>query len=273
MVLSCCVRITTACHNRDALDSLVCCVRFFAIARNLHHLLTLSLCLVTCHLLCVPNLLTCAPTFSQFSFLFISTGVDFHVSVSFCFPIVLCLFVHCVHLETQSHLSLMCSLTQLTCVSQLWPSTTTQSSTHTHHWHIGSWGDSDHFYHNLSHPSTGSGGIVHNLFKKCAIVRTPVVDPTISPISSVRDLRNILCRHTVHRRRNLHNGFRNHNCGFSTSCSKCSTNRHIHDLFTWLKLCPKHLFRNCLHLRFEDHHSCVDVAQPTLSRLVTSSLL
>ena len=26
-------------------------------------------------------------------------------------------------------------------------------------------------------------------------------------------------------------------------------NRHFHDLFTWLKLCPKHLFRNCLHLR------------------------
>ena len=26
-------------------------------------------------------------------------------------------------------------------------------------------------------------------------------------------------------------------------------NRHFHDLFTWLKLYPKHLFRNCLHLR------------------------
>ena len=48
---------------------------------------------------------------------------------------------------------------------------------------------------------------------------------------------------------NLHNGFRNHNCGFSTSCSKCRYNRHFHDLFTWLNLYPKHLFRNCLHLR------------------------
>ena len=44
----------------------------------------------------------------------------------------MCQFVHCFHLETQSHLSLMCSLTQLTCGSQLWPSTTSQSSTHTH---------------------------------------------------------------------------------------------------------------------------------------------
>ena len=32
VVLSCCVRITTAYHNRDALDSLVSCVRFFVIA-------------------------------------------------------------------------------------------------------------------------------------------------------------------------------------------------------------------------------------------------
>ena len=44
----------------------------------------------------------------------------------------MCHFVHCFHLETQSHLALMCSLTQLTCMSQLWPSTTTQSSVHTH---------------------------------------------------------------------------------------------------------------------------------------------
>ena len=49
----------------------------------------------------------------------ISTGVDLSLS-------------QCFHLETQSHLSLMCSLTQLTCVSRLWPSTTTQSSVHTH---------------------------------------------------------------------------------------------------------------------------------------------
>ena len=50
------MRITVACHNRDALDSLVCCVRFFAKARTCFILLTFSLCLVTYHLLCVLNL-------------------------------------------------------------------------------------------------------------------------------------------------------------------------------------------------------------------------
>ena len=48
---------------------------------------------------------------------------------------------------------------------------------------------------------------------------------------------------------NLHNGFRNHNCGFPISCSKCSTIGTSTDLFTWLKLYPKLLFRSCLHLR------------------------
>ena len=62
---------------------------------NLPRLPKFSLCLVTWYLQSVPNLLcdfgipsmiliTCAPTFSQFTFLFISTGVDFHVSMFFC---------------------------------------------------------------------------------------------------------------------------------------------------------------------------------------------
>ena len=55
--LSCCVRRTTACHNRDALDSLVCCVRFFVTARTCLTCRSSQFCLVTCHLLCVLNLL------------------------------------------------------------------------------------------------------------------------------------------------------------------------------------------------------------------------
>ena len=48
---------------------------------------------------------------------------------------------------------------------------------------------------------------------------------------------------------NLHNGFRNHNCGFFDKLLEMQYFRYFHDLSTWLNLHPKHLFRNCLHLR------------------------
>ena len=58
-------------------------------------------------------------------------------------------------------------------------------------------------------------------------------------------------------------------------------NRPFHDLFTWLKLYPKHLFRNCLHLRLTIWTqspmiiiSCVDMRnQKIFPDLLKSSLL
>ena len=117
-------------------------------------------------------------------------------------------------------------------------------------WHIGSWDDLDHFYHNLSQSAPVSEGLGCTQFvQQCATNRALVIDPTISPIS-LHNLRNIVDILYIYAR-NLHNGFRNHNCGFSTSCSKFSTigTSSTICLFTLLKLFPKHLFRNCLHLR------------------------
>ena len=62
--------------------------------------------------------------------------------------------------------------------------------------------------------TSGSEGLGCTQFvQQCAINRALVIDPTISPISSMT-LRNILCRLPVHPRGDLHNGFRHHNCGF-----------------------------------------------------------
>ena len=53
-----------------------------------------------------------------------------------------------------------------------------------YHWHIGSWDDLDHFYHNLSQSAPGSEGLGCTQFvRQCAINRALVVDPTTSPIS------------------------------------------------------------------------------------------
>ena len=61
----------------------------------------------------------------------------------------------------------MCSLTQLTCVSQLWPSTTTQSSVHTHtatlHVRIVGGQDAIHVLIRVGHPSQSSPRVSLNL--------------------------------------------------------------------------------------------------------------
>ena len=117
-----------------------------------------------------------------------------------------------------------------------------------YHWHIGSWDD-------LLLPQPFNNPlldlrdlVVHNLFNSAPLIDALVIDPTISPISSLTSKTFFVDILYIHAE-NLHNSFRDHNCGFSTSCSKCEYNRHFHDLFTWLTLYPKHWFRNCLHLR------------------------
>ena len=53
-------------------------------------------------------------------------------------------------------------------------------------WHIGSWDDLDHFNHNLSQSVPGSEGLgCTQKIQPCAIYRALVIDPTISPISSM----------------------------------------------------------------------------------------
>ena len=89
--------------------------------------------------------------------------------------------------------------------------------------------------------------VVHNVFNSAPLSRS--CDRSRNFTGLLYDSGTIFVDILYIHAGNLHNGFRNHNCGFSTSCSECSTMGHFHDLFTWLKLYLKHLFRDCLHLR------------------------
>ena len=115
-------------------------------------------------------------------------------------------------------------------------------------WHVGSWDDLDHFYHNVSQSAPGSEGLVCTQFvQQCAINRALVIDPAISPISSLTSGTFFVDILYIH-------------AGTCTTASAIQTEdfrqaarsavqSHFRDLITWLKLYPKHLFRNCLHLR------------------------
>ena len=60
---------------------------------------------------------------------------------------------------------------------------------------------------------------------------------------------NILRRHTVHPRGEPAQRLPQLQLWIVNKLFEMQYNRHFHDLFTWLKLYPKHLLRNCLHLR------------------------
>ena len=102
-------------------------------------------------------------------------------------------------------------------------------------WHVGSWDDLDHFYHNLSQSAPGSDGLGCTQFvQQCAINRALV---------------DILCRHTVHHREEPAQWLPQSQLWIFDKLLEMHCDRHFHDLFTWLTLYPKHLFLNCLHLR------------------------
>ena len=115
--------------------------------------------------------------------------------------------------------------------------------------------DLDHFYHNLSQSAPGSEG------------QSDSCDRSHNFTDLLHDLRNILCRHTGHPRGNPHNGFRNHSCGFSTSCSarnavQSALPRSVHVAEVVSETLVSELSVSASHrpdAATEDHHSCVDV--------------
>ena len=121
-----------------------CCV-ILGILHDPHHLCSNILAILVtlhvncCWLSCLSVLLRCCERFiislvsfcSHLEVILTSTHSDGISTTSRCDGNCATLLTASTW-KTQSHLSLMCSLTQLTCVSQLWPSTTTHSSVHTH---------------------------------------------------------------------------------------------------------------------------------------------
>ena len=125
-------------------------------------------------------------------------------------------------------------------------------------WHIGSWDDLDHFYHNVSQSAPGSDGLGCTQFvQQCAIKRALVIDPTISPISSMTwgtFFVDILYIHA-----GTSTTASAINCGFSTNSA---LPRPVHVAEVVSEALVSELSTPASHrldAATEDHHSCVDV--------------